>query len=52
VIAKLEKVLTQMLKNEDYNKVLEMLRGVIRGQEDLKKQTEVERKKRLIEGLK
>jgi hypothetical protein len=52
VIAKLEKVLAQMLKNEDYNKVLEMLRTVIRGQEDLKKQTEVERKKRLIEGLK
>ncbi|MFN8854046.1 MAG: hypothetical protein ACK50P_00650 [Planctomycetaceae bacterium] len=52
VIAKLEKVLAQMLKNEDYNKVLDMLRTVIRGQEELKKQTEVERKKRLIEGLK
>jgi len=45
-------VLAQMLKNEDYNTVLDMLRTVIRGQEELKKQTEVERKKRLIEGLK
>ena len=51
-ITKLEGVLAQMLKNEDYNKVLEMLRSVIRGQEELKKQTELERKKKLIEGLK
>lgn len=51
-ISKLEGVLAQMLKNEDYNKVLEMLRTVIRGQEELKKQTELERKKKLIEGLK
>ncbi len=51
-IERLEAVLAQMLKNEDYNKVLEMLRSVIRGQEDLKKQTEIERKKKLIEGLK
>lgn len=51
-IEHLEAVLAQMLKNEDYNKVLELLRSVIRNQEDLKKQTESERKKKLIEGLK
>jgi hypothetical protein len=45
-------VLAQMLKNEDYHKMLELLRGIIKDQEELKKQTESERKKKLIEGIK
>jgi len=51
-IEHLEAVLAQMLKNEDYHKMLELLRGIIQDQEELKKQTESQRKKKLIEGLK
>jgi hypothetical protein len=50
-IAHLEAVLSQMLKLETVNEALQMLRDIIKAQEDLQEKTRQERKKKLIEGL-
>lgn len=51
-IEHLEAVLTQMLKLETVNEALQMLRDIIKAEEDLQEKTKQERKKKLIEGLK
>jgi hypothetical protein len=50
-IEHLEAVLTQMLKLETVNEALQMLRDIIKSQEELQEKTRLERKKKLIEGL-
>jgi hypothetical protein len=50
-IEHLEAVLSQMLKLETVNEALQMLRDIIKSQEDLQEKTRLERKKKLIEGL-
>ncbi len=50
-IERLEAVLAQMLKLETVNEALQMLRDIIKAQEELKEKTRQERKKKLIEGL-
>jgi hypothetical protein len=50
-IQHLEAVLSQMLKLETVNEALQMLRDIIKSQEDLQEKTRQERKKKLIEGL-
>ena len=50
-IEHLEAVLAQMLKLETVNEALQMLRDIIKSQEDLQEKTRQERKKKLIEGL-
>jgi hypothetical protein len=50
-IQHLEAVLSQMLKLETVNEALQMLRDIIKSQEDLQERTRQERKKKLIEGL-
>ncbi len=47
----LEAVLAQMLKLETVNEALQMLRDIIKAQEELQERTRQERKKKLIEGL-
>jgi len=47
----LEGVLAQMLKLETVNEALQMLRDIIKAQEDLQEKTRQERKRKLIEGL-
>ncbi|MSR56143.1 MAG: hypothetical protein EXS05_00480 [Planctomycetaceae bacterium] len=47
----LEAVLAQMLKLESFNEALQLLRDIIKTQEDLQEKTRQERKKKLIEGL-
>ena len=47
----LEAVLAQMLKLETVNEALQMLRDIIKAQEELQEKTRQERKKKLIEGL-
>jgi hypothetical protein len=47
----LEAVLAQMLKLETVNEALQMLRDIIKAQEELQDKTRQERKKKLIEGL-
>jgi hypothetical protein len=51
-IEHLEAVLAQMLKLETVNEALQMLRDIIKSQEDLQEKTKNERKRKLIEGLK
>src|SRR5262249_2478091 len=51
-IEHLEAVLNQMLKLETVNEALQMLRDIIKSQEELQEKTRIERKKKLIEGLK
>jgi hypothetical protein len=51
-IEHLEAVLAQMLKLETVNEALQMLRDIIKSQEELQEKTRIERKKKLIEGLK
>jgi hypothetical protein len=48
----LEAVLAQMLKLETVNEALQLLRDIIKSQEELQDKTRQERKKKLIEGLK
>ena len=48
---RLEAVLAQMLKLETVNEALQMLRDIIRAQEELQEKTRQERKRKLIEGL-
>jgi hypothetical protein len=50
-IEHLEAVLAQMLKLETVNEALQMLRDIIKAQEDLQEKTRQERKRKLIEGL-
>ena len=50
-IEHLEAVLAQMLKLETVNEALQMLRDIIKSQEELQDKTRQERKKKLIEGL-
>ncbi len=50
-IEHLEAVLAQMLKLETVNEALQMLREIIKSQEDLQEKTRQERKKKLLEGL-
>jgi hypothetical protein len=50
-IEHLEAVLAQMLKLETVNEALQMLRDIIKSQEELHEKTRQERKKKLIEGL-
>lgn len=50
-IEHLEAVLAQMLKLETINEALQLLRDIIKTQEDLQERTRQERKKKLIEGL-
>jgi len=50
-IERLEAVLAQMLKLETVNEALQMLRDIIKAQEELQEKTRLERKKKLIEGL-
>ncbi|MBS0266596.1 MAG: hypothetical protein JSS02_31990 [Planctomycetes bacterium] len=50
-IEHLEAVLAQMLKLETVNEALQMLRDIIKAQEELQEKTRQERKKKLIEGL-
>ncbi|MGQ0633127.1 MAG: hypothetical protein ACT4QC_00840 [Planctomycetaceae bacterium] len=50
-IERLEAVLAQMLKLETVNEMLQMLRDIIKAQEELQEKTRSERKKKLIEGL-
>jgi len=50
-IEHLEAVLAQMLKLETVNEALQMLRDIIKSQEELQEKTRQERKKKLIEGL-
>lgn len=50
-IEHLEAVLSQMLKLETVNEALQMLRDIIKSQEELQEKTRTERKKKLIEGL-
>jgi len=50
-IERLEAVLAQMLKLETVNEALQMLRDIIKAQEELQEKTRMERKKKLIEGL-
>lgn len=50
-IEHLEAVLAQMLKLETINEALQLLRDIIKSQEDLNEKTRQERKKKLIEGL-
>jgi hypothetical protein len=50
-IERLEAVLAQMLKLETVNEALQMLRDIIKAQEELQERTRQERKKKLIEGL-
>lgn len=47
----MEAVLAQMLKLETVNEALQMLRDIIKAQEELQEKTRLERKKKLIEGL-
>ncbi len=51
-IERLEAVLAQMLKLETFNEALQMLREIIKIQEDLHDNTKNQRKRKLIEGLK
>lgn len=51
-IAHLEAVLAQMLKLETFNEALQLLRDIIKTQEELQEKTKNERKKKLLEGLK
>jgi hypothetical protein len=51
-IEHLEAVLAQMLKLETVNEALQLLREIIKSQEQLQEETRTERKKKLIEGLK
>jgi hypothetical protein len=50
-IEHLEAVLAQMLKLETVNEALQMLRDIIKAQEELQDKTKQERKKKLIDGL-
>src|SRR4029079_788035 len=50
-IEHLEAVLAQMLKLETINEALQLLRDIIKSQEELQEKTRLERKKKLIEGL-
>lgn len=50
-IEHLEKVLAQMLELETVNEALQLLRDIIKSQEELQERTRQERKKKLIEGL-
>lgn len=50
-IEHLEAVLAQMLKLETVNEALQLLRDIIKSQEELQDRTRQERKKKLIEGL-
>ncbi|MFN0055744.1 MAG: hypothetical protein ACKV0T_26675 [Planctomycetales bacterium] len=50
-IERLEAVLAQMLKLETINEALQLLRDIIKSQEELQEKTRLERKKKLIEGL-
>ncbi|HEY3969037.1 MAG TPA: hypothetical protein VGM05_31090, partial [Planctomycetaceae bacterium] len=50
-IEHLEAVLAQMLKLETVNEALQMLRDIIKAQEELQDKTRQERKRKLIEGL-
>lgn len=50
-IEHLEGVLAQMLKLETVNEALQMLRDIIKAQEELQEKTRQERKKKLLEGL-
>ena len=50
-IERLEAVLAQMLKLETVNEALQMLRDIIKAQEELQEKTRLERKKKLLEGL-
>jgi hypothetical protein len=50
-IEHLEAVLAQMLKLETINEALQLLRDIIKSQEELQDKTRQERKKKLIEGL-
>jgi hypothetical protein len=50
-VERLEAVLAQMLKLETVNEALQMLRDIIKAQEELQEKTRLERKKKLIEGL-
>ena len=49
--AHLKEVLAQMLKIESYNEALQLLREIIQSQEELKKKTEQEKKRRAIKDL-
>lgn len=51
-IAQIEKILAAMLKLATINEARELLRAILEKQEELKKQTEQERKRKLIESLK
>lgn len=50
-IARLQAVLTQMLKLETFNEAIQLLREIIKQQEQLNDKTKSERKKKLLEGL-
>jgi hypothetical protein len=50
-IEHLEGILAQMLKLETINEALQLLRDIIKSQEELQEKTRTERKKKLIEGL-
>lgn len=45
----LDAVLQKMLELEDFNEILDIVRGLIDDQEALLKETEAERKKRVME---
>lgn len=51
-ITHMEAVLVQMLKLETFNEALQLLRDIIKSQEELQNKTKSERKKKLLEDLK
>ena len=51
-IAQIEKILAAMLKLATINEARELLRAILEKQEELKEETEKQRKRKLIEGLK
>lgn len=51
-IEHMQAVLAQMMKLESFNEVVQMLREIIKQQEELEAKVKDERKKKLIEGLK
>lgn len=51
-IEHMQAVLAQMMKLESFNEVVQMLREIIKQQEELETKVKDERKKKLIEGLK
>lgn len=51
-ITHMQSILAQMLKLESFNEVVQMLRELIKNQEELSQKVKDERKKKLIEGLK